>query len=116
MAIGAETRIWARAVFACVLAIALLIPSIDTCAADFNLGNASQAAVALPAVSQVDNLSGESSKGTPCHYCHCSHPVGLVRAERTVLGAAVSDAKLGWVPPDALHAAPAFTLLRPPRA
>lgn len=115
MAIGLETRIWARAVFACVLAIALLVPTIDTCVCATDLGapQVASSQANKPAASSHDD---EAAKGSPCHYCHCSQPVGVTRLERVALGTAVSDANEGWASPDALHPAPSSTLLRPPRA
>lgn len=114
MTLRSGTRTLARAVSALVLALALLIPTIDICicAADLNLAAPGQTAM-LEDEAAHDK---ESATGSPCRACHCFHAVGVMRLERVALGADASGTRQAWSPLDAVHAAPAFTLLRPPRA
>jgi hypothetical protein len=114
MTIRAAMRAWTRAIFVCLLAVGLLLPTIDICVCAADLGMASDMQTAALDDSASHGL--EEKGGAPCRACHCLHVAGLARMERIVLGTVVADAGLAWTRPDAVHTAPAFALLRPPRA
>lgn len=98
--------------FACVLALGTLLPTVDfcICAADFGYERA-QSAVALTDQAPVSNNVDKS-----CLHGHCFHGVGI--AQMMVHSFVTSERKLtAMVSPSSLPPAGLQTqLLRPPRA
>lgn len=104
---------WARALFAGVLAVALLLPSLDfcICANDLGLSDATPLAAAAT-VASAPSRDADDCSGV---YCHCLHPAGLARLDLVALETIVTDARVDWAIPDSLRPIPGETLLRPPR-
>jgi hypothetical protein len=112
-------RLWTRAIFAGILAVALLAPTIDLCICAEDLAGSAQAATALPADMAQDAAApcqSEDGKSAACQYCHCFHLAGMARMERVALGTAISQAGPAWTSLASVYPPPAFNLLRPPRA
>jgi hypothetical protein len=115
----ATMRLWTRAIFAGVLAVALLLPTIDLCICAEDVAGSVQAAATVMADAAPDAAApcqSEDGNSAACQYCHCFHLAGMARIERVTLDAAMIHAAPAWTSQDSLYPPPAFSLLRPPRA
>ena len=112
-------RLWTRTMFAAILAVALLLPTIDLCICAEDLAGSAQAATLAATADAAQDAAPcqpAGGKDAACQYCHCFHLAGMARTERVALGAVISHAGPAWASLASVYPPPAFTLLRPPRA
>ena len=111
---------WIRALFALCLAVALLLPTFDTCicATDLNTAGfpkASQEFVSVAAAVSGGQLYPDDGVGAPCVNCHCFHGVCIAKSDRVTFETKLSSLESSQARLSHPSAAPPVELLRPPR-